>query len=237
MAVKERDLCATLRPYLEAAGWELFEEVRRWTKDPTSPRADLVAVRDELVLVVEAKLGLGLEVMAQAEEWRPWASGVAVLVREPERVTRGSRAWGYGLRLCRERGIGVFGVRHRVEGDCPGLEVVERVDLVLDPGVNVSRLRAGCTEGHRKPGAAGRNDGGYATAFRSTCDRLRAHAEQNPGVPLPDALEAVGHHYASDKSARNHLRALIKAGKVRGLRIRRRGGRTDHLHAVPLTSE
>ena len=73
----ETDLCAALCPWLEAKGYQLYYEVK-----VGSDVADIVAVLPIVrnYTVIEAKLGLCLRLLAQADRWRGSAHRVAMQI-------------------------------------------------------------------------------------------------------------------------------------------------------------
>lgn len=203
--------------WLCAAGWDVYQEVTS-----RAGRADIVATLGRLVCVVELKCSLGLDVIVQADAWRPWAH--FVWIAGPKLSRFHSQPVRRLLRdVCEWKGIGVIEVRKRdqyVES--------ETIEEVVAPSLN---RRASAPEivkdlfvAQKTALAAGSTAGGHWTAFRETGQRLRNYVADRGGrVLLKTAIAEVNHHYASAASARAHLVEWIAIGKVDGLRIERIG--------------
>ncbi len=99
--MREVDLCAVVIGWLAADGWDVHQEV-----DTAGGTADILAVKGDRLWIVEAKLGFGFEVMAQAEARRRAAHWVSVAVPD----VRFSDAFNYGRFIARERGVGLLRV-------------------------------------------------------------------------------------------------------------------------------
>lgn len=112
--MKETDLCAVVIGWLAADGWDVHQEV-----DTSGGTADILAVKADRLWIVEAKLGFGFEVMAQAESRRGAAHWVSVAIPNANRTD----AQHYGMEIARSRGIGVLVVQddrciERVRPEC-----------------------------------------------------------------------------------------------------------------------
>jgi hypothetical protein len=119
--VREVDLCAVVIGWLAADGWDVHQEV-----DTSGGTADIVASKGNRLWIVEAKLGFGFDVMAQAEARRRAAHWVSVAVPD----ARHSDAFNYGRFIAQERGIGVLRVTD------------ERVIEDVRPACGLSKQRA-----------------------------------------------------------------------------------------------
>lgn len=226
----EEELASAASGWLEADGWECFYEV---CGGGGEPRADIVATLCRLVWVVECKLRLGLEVLAQADRWRRRGLAHFVSVAVPQgKQTDGS--W-FAERIARDRGIGVIRVPDPScveEGDVLYRDSSGPVAMtwsrwkVSEPAflrrADVSRLRSQLTP-ERKASRPG-SRGPYHTPFRETCNRVAEHVRKAGGRALVrDVLKGIDHHYTSDKSAVGALVPLVRKGIVPGLRIEQDG--------------
>ena len=63
--------------WLESQGWDVYQEVESGRQ---SYRADIVAIKDKLVLVVELKTSLTFDLLYQAQRWRDKAHHVYAAV-------------------------------------------------------------------------------------------------------------------------------------------------------------
>jgi hypothetical protein len=230
----EEALATAVSGWLAADGWECFYEV---CEGGGEPRADIVATQGSLVWVVECKLRLGLEVLAQADRWR--GRGLAHYVSMA--VPKGKRTEGayFIERIARERGIGLIRVpdpEQVAEGDVYVLGAGTRNERVVPQGwsnwdetspklmrkADVSRLRALLTP-ERKASRPG-SRGPYHTPFRETCKLVTEHVREAGGrAVVRDTIHAVKHHYASHRSAIGSLVNLVKKGVVPGIRVEQDG--------------
>jgi hypothetical protein len=230
----EGELAAAVSEWLAAEGWECFHEV---CGDGSEPRADIVATRGPLVWVVEVKLRMGVDVLAQANHWR--GRGLAHLVSVGVPIAKRTGGQYFLERVARERGIGIIRVpspEQVAKGDTYILGAGTKHERlhpmtwthwdVTPPALmrkaDVSRLRPLLTPERKAshPGTQTR----FHTTFKETCNRVVEHVRRAGGrAPVRDSLLAVDHHYASDKSARGALVPLVKKGVVPGLRVEQDG--------------
>lgn len=208
--MREVELGRAATEHFRAAGLEVYQEV-----ETPLGRADLVARGAGIVAVVECKVSLGLDVLAQARRWSDVATERWVCVAGSKRYgpdrTRllawEATAWlGIGLlEVGGKRPHRIAPVRHFPK-DGPAFW-----DRYLLPEQTTQ-------------GEAGSSTGGHVTQFKLTAARLVAHVEAHPGVTLGDAVRKIEHHYASRGSARTSLGGLLRRKRNRpaelaGIRI------------------
>ena len=203
MALREADIAAEVVKFYETtATGDVYEEVQveTWGR-----RTDIVfKTHDGALTVIETKLVLGMEVLAQAKLWKPYANAVIVAVPEAKMSDGRTLALDVADRFL---GIGVIDV-----GD--GVKIVkqpralERIDEAL-----FLALR----EGHKTHAKAGTNNGDHFTPFRATLDALKAYVEANPGCTIQEAVAGFTHHYRGPKVACSVLLREIRHGRVHGV--------------------
>lgn len=189
-----------------------------------SYRADIVAMKDHLVLVVELKTSLTFDLLHQARRWRDKAHHVYAAVP----ACRPSDGRWMAMRVFEEHGIGVltisnvpFGLRADLGHDFN--RVKAEVQAPFFRKADAARLRNRIKPEHKHAAAAGTKGGGYSTDFTRTIEQLKYVVRSDPGITLRKALEGVVHHYASIASARAQIVKLVRSGVIKGLRIERRG--------------
>lgn len=64
--MKESDMYPPLKKWLENQGYTVYPEIE---PRPGGPRADIVAAKDDQIMIVEMKTSFGLAVMEQADYW------------------------------------------------------------------------------------------------------------------------------------------------------------------------
>lgn len=213
----EADMAAKVVAYFKASGWRVYEEVVH--PNEGTARADIVAVGPENVWVIECKLALGLDVMAQARRWLSFANRVSVAVARGQGTESSARATAvHALRLM---GIGVL----EVESLWPIDEgkrapVTERLMAEHVHHINPSLLQS-LQEGHQTHAKAGTNRGGHLTPFRQTIDAVAAFARSRPGEPLRAILSVSPHHYSSIANGVEALTSAQDRGQDLGFRLER----------------
>lgn len=206
--ISEVDMARNVVAYLEAEKWECFKEVQLgWG----SRRADIVAVRDPVIAVVECKLSLSLDVIEQAVGWKHHAHWCWVAVPRPKR----GRRTGIARDVLRHYGVGMLEVR---EGD---VYVAERPELNRKP-VCIDRLKAALREEQKTWAEAGSKSGFY-TEYAATCREVLERVRASPGITTKALIDGLQHHYATDASARASLLKWGARGSIKGVRVERSG--------------
>lgn len=193
---KETELAALVVEWLEADGWEVWQECAG---------IDIVAKKDGVVWAIEAKLTENIKVMQQAYDAQRHAHCVSVAVP----------AMGYGRHkdffetICRHLGVGVIRVRHpsycrsaklcaRVEVEAPQRE---RKVLALDTHLNENAKAY--------PAEAGSPGGGGWTPFKQTVIDLVAYVRKHGEPTVKEAVAGITHHYSSDRAAARNLARYV----------------------------
>jgi hypothetical protein len=200
--ILEAALAAQVVAAREAAGFDVYAEVRL---DRDGPRADVVERLDDLLDVIECKRELSLELLAQADRWRPYANRVFIAIPSARR----SLGRDEGLRLCRSHyGFGVLDV-----GDGGVVETMAAVCRERVSDDLLARLRPE----HKTHVAAGSSGGACFTEFRATADALAAFVDRHPGCTLTEAVAAIPHHYRSRATAEERLAKMIRKDGIPGV--------------------
>ncbi|HAH96496.1 MAG TPA: hypothetical protein DHW84_07710 [Firmicutes bacterium] len=100
MAMKlESDLYLPVKQFLEQQGYEVKGEVKS---------CDLMAVRDEAILIVELKLHFNLTLVLQGVERQKLTPNVYLAIERPRQTF--SKKWRQVIGLCRRLGLGLLTV-------------------------------------------------------------------------------------------------------------------------------
>ena len=207
----EQALAAVVVRWLEEQHWTVYQEVT------AGGIADIVAVQDRRSWVIECKMTFGLDVLAQASDWKGRANWCSVAV--PHRTRGRGRGGALGEQVARWLGVGVL-----LEVD--DVTVREEVPARLwriDGRRGARNIRDVCNEGHRTHAAAGASGGGRWTPFRQTCENIARLALEKPGITVKELVASIEHHYSTPASARAHLPTWIEKGIVDGVRLERDG--------------
>jgi hypothetical protein len=232
MKFKETEVAAPVVSWLSQQGWEVYQEV----SVRGGRRADIVAVKDGLLWIVEAKTTLNLEVMGQAAEWKGWCHLISFAV--PAR----SGAFRYAMRrgVLTNRARKVVRAMNEVYG--VGCMVVLMGGALMNPADRVhvdyrpveaenprmaDYVRGSLCEEQKTFAQAG-SAGTYWTPYKGTCERLRRYVAAHPGCSVSEAVANIETHYASKASAKVCLLDRAKEGQVPGVRADevQRGRRT-----------
>jgi len=205
--------------YLKADLWDVYQEVQVGSGGDI---ADIVAVQGPVIWVIECKLSLSLDLIAQVRNWTGRAHRVSAAVPARKKATWAQQRLVMDILDWSEVGL----IRVKADGSAG---VREELMAPLHRTAKVTRLRASLCDEQRTFAQAGNSDGRRWTPFQRTCSMLRAHVAANPGITLKDALTDIDHHYAHDKSATQSLSHLLREGVVDGLELRR-DGRSLTLH-------
>jgi hypothetical protein len=206
----EKDYAAKVVEHFENRGWEVFKEV----VSPQSERTvDIYAIEGEKdrprrAHAVEVKARFNLRVLEQAHYWRRYADRSSIAV--PSGCNKRNRR--FGLRVCKEFGLGVFDI---IEGDY-GPMYAEEAKRPRKSGVqDYPDLYDG-----QKDAVAGTNDPDEThTPFDEVSEKLIRMTDRSPGIPLKHAVQLIDHHYSTGKSAWKTLRSAIADRAIPEIRI------------------
>jgi len=195
--------------------------------------ADIVAVRGALLVVVELKRALSLDVLLQAEAWRKSAHFAWAAVPR-------AKSYRHGVfRVAEMLGVGVLEVRPPTRYETEQ-HVAERIEERAHPAMRrrIDALLRSRLHERQKTAVAGAPTGrGRWTPWRATCERLARAVRAAPGQTLKQLLDGgLKTHYANAASARASIAHWAEAGKIEGVRLERDGG-AIRLFPVPSVEE
>lgn len=200
LGISEAELATKVVTEMQMQGYTLYEEV---SLGYAGRRADIVAVRDRVLAVVECKVTFSLKLLDQLTRW----TGEANLVIGACGFTKLGIA---AERYLKSTGIGLWTVMHNEIHETVSPRLFRRCGDRLRKKLRPEQQSAE----YAKAGT----QGGYWTPFRGTCDALRNLVAHKPGITLKDALKEAGHHYSSARSAMSAIPTLIANGVIIGLR-------------------
>lgn len=200
-------MAAVAVAWLRAAGWVVYQEV-----EYRGDIADIVATRGEEVAVVEAKLALGLTVLAQGDRWKGRAH--FIYVATPGYSARVARS--FGATVCRALGLGLL------EIDPPFFEheagrVRVAAEPVRDENAAHGALLATLRPEHETYAAAGSPTGHRWSTFRESERNLVAYVIEHPGELAALVMKKIKHHWRGS-SPQSTVMALIRRGVITGIR-------------------
>ena len=217
----EADLAAFVIQYLEERDYDVYQEV-----PCNGGVADIVAVKDETVWIIECKKALGLPVLEQAWRRRASAHLVSVATRRRKRAER-SR---FAESVMREKGIGYLEISN------VGVVKERFAPKLKEKAKHASETFQSLRPEHKTYARAGEAGAGHWSPFKETCRNIRDLVTQKPGITLTLLLNECSHHYASRKSAHGSIVTLLKTGAIPGVEAERNKKRIYLFPATPRRS-
>lgn len=211
----ETELAQSVVDYLDRNGWEQWFEVQRHA---SSPVADIVAQKDDVLLVVECKRSFGARLISDGMNWLGYADRIALAY--PKRNFRDRRIHRaymtligmYGLELW-EVGKEYYYINEKRRTILENKKAVPKQPSPVMRDQLIEKLR----DENKEWAEPGMKDGRRVTDFQLTCVNLREYVKMHPECTLKNAVLNIGHHYASDESAMGSLTGYIKKGIVDGI--------------------
>ncbi len=207
--MKETELAAPIIDWLAEQHWDVYQEVefRR-----AGGVADIVAVRDGVIWVIECKVTYGLAVLGQAAAWDVHYRSVAVPQSKSERRD---------YRVARDYyRVGVLEV-YSGFNNAPLIREAIEAPLFLRKSsfekrwlrTDLIRSYLSClTPLHKTFAPAGSRNGYHLTPYRQTMIDVRKVIEAHPGCTVKFLYEQLGEmHYASRASFMGNLVKCLTA--------------------------
>jgi len=218
----ERHVARPVVDELTNENWDVYQEVPVFLPHLGSEVvADIVAVRDGVIWVIECKRTLSFQLLAQANQWLPYAHRVSIAIPTPK---KDYREISFINSVLSSKGIGCFSVRPTAKSsydeECLDGTVTQLPLPALHRRVNSKRIKQSLLEGQKTFKDAGSSGGARFSKFRNTVELLKAAAKDNPGIALNDALRMIEHHYSSDKGAFSCIVNYIQKGVIKDLEIK-----------------
>lgn len=181
MFKSETELAKGIVTWLESYQWDVYQEVQYRGKI-----ADIVAVQNNIVWIIETKLTSTLKVIEQALQWKPFGHYVSVAV--PTK----SGQWMFD-KILELYGIGKL---------TSGFQVTESVSPQLNRKALSKKILEVLTPEHKTFFVAGNAEGSRLTPFKRTCADIVKEVKMNPGITIKELMSTVKTHYATPATAR-----------------------------------
>jgi hypothetical protein len=205
----ETELAARVIAWLRDLRWEVYQEVQMQTY---GPRADIVAVQNGIIWVIETKLSFGSEVLGQAFGWYGFSHYISAATFE-DRSGRKREANRASRRVCTDyaqwRGIGWLLVTPH--------EIYEKMTPRLNRQIS-SYLKDALCDAQKSFAEAGNAQGKRWSPFQGTCQEILRFVTENPGTDLKTMLERIETHYSSSATARSCIAHWAEKGIIPGIR-------------------
>jgi len=199
--MKEIELGEKIVTWLQVKGWEVYQEVSIWGKT-----ADIVAVKNNKVWIIECKVSLTFDLLAQACYWKPYANYSSIAIPESTSYKR-SKGRSFAFGICKEKGIGVLKLNHHksVYSENEHWSIIQSIKPKPNDRAkkwSAEHIQSKLLEEQKTYAKAG-SPGNVKkfTRFKKTCLELEEIVKDNPGIELKEAVKKIGHHYKTNHSA------------------------------------
>jgi len=202
----EEQLASLIKSYFERYGYTVFSEV---THD-NGARADMVAQKDDVKIIIETKMTLSLSLLAQAYNWI--SLGSATFIVYPARKANHNI---FTKEICADYGIGL------IEVILDKNKKAKRINIRSSPIFNDNVERHIEVHNEQLAQVGGTKRGGYSTPFSRTVARLVEYCENNKEkeITLNSALTNIEHHYSNISSAKGVISKLIYANIIKDVEL------------------
>lgn len=200
----ETDVARPVVEWLQDWNWTVYQEVQHYRGGNV---ADIVAVQDGLVWIIEVKTSLNLSLLAQAYGWKYYGHFISVAV---PKISQRSDGRAIASRILRDWGVGLIEV---------GSSVSEYIEPRLHRKGQASEFRERLREEQKTWAEAGNNQGRRYTPFQGTRQSVQKYVKRNPGCTIKDLIENVSHHYSTPTSAKACILRWIESGVIDGIRM------------------
>jgi hypothetical protein len=191
----EAELAEAVVAWLCDMGWTVYKEV---LIQKSGKIADIVAVKDSEVWIVESKLIYGSKVLEQSYYMKDYSDYISVAIpNAKENLVLDFFA--------KHQGIGVLEV-HSNGGNTEFANYVFRKEMEVKN--NNPRFKSQLLESlheDQKLSIAGSKGGGYVTPYKLTIDRIKEYLTKNGPKSINDIVQNVPHHYSNNSSAKATL--------------------------------
>lgn len=199
----EQALAEVVINQLEYHGYEIWQEVQ---VSRGGPVADVVAQKDDELIIVECKRSFGYRLISDCMNWIGYADRIAMAYPARLRGDKNTdRAATFMINLYEFEQWKVY------KGGIGGFvnKKIQKRATLKDLITNVLR------DEHKQWAKAGSQNARRVSEFQITVMHLEKFVHLNPGVTLKEAVPKIAHHYASEDSAYSSLGSEIAAGHTR----------------------
>lgn len=198
----EVDVAKQVICWLKDYHWEVYQEVKFKFSGGV---ADIVAVQNNLVWIIEVKNNLGLKVIEQADRWKYLANYVSIAVP-------GGHSNTFADNILKWKKIGSIIVNQS--------ECYEHIRPFLNRKALTDKVKEGLKEQHKTYAEAGNNKGRYWSPFKETCRQIVLAVMREDGILLKDLIDKIDHHYHTPSSAKSSILEWTKRGYIHGIEVR-----------------
>lgn len=196
--IKETDLGPPIIEFMQAQGYEMFQEVRLGGMG--MPIVDLVARKGKELHAIELKTTMGLAVMQQGDYNKKYFHYSSIAVPAPRgKYGDDKRPRQFAQHICREFGIGVYYIDASLRDIYPGIEAANRIRveeiipaLHTESGADMAENYTldWITDDHHVNSEefpkAGSKGGGYVTPYKTMIKVVKSFITDHPGCLITE---------------------------------------------------
>ena len=211
----ETELAKLAIEYLKDSKWEVYQEVQVRSFGSI---ADIVAVQNNLIWIVECKLSLSLDVIAQAKCWSSFSHYISIAVPRSNRDNKGRRL---AFKILQDYGIGCFEFGHPedISYSC----YAQKIKPQLNRKAMTDYITSNLCEEQKTWAEAGNSRGDRYTPFQNTTRQIVRTVNDNPGITMKELMDKIDHHYSSDICAKSSIIQWIHKDVIKGIYLEKEG--------------
>ncbi|CAJ1315948.1 hypothetical protein [Paenibacillus nuruki] len=201
--MKESDMYPYLKKYFEGKGYTVYPEIE--PPGNGTKRADIVAIKDQEVVIIEMKVGFGLTVIQQACDWKGYANQIYIAIPKPKK-----RNWmpPIGSKLLASEKLGLLEVDLKdysnfayVDVNFSRVREVNKAPYQPEASSAISIIKF-ITPYHLEGPNGGSQTGGHISGYQVTMRRVKEFLTDRDWTTAKEIADNVEtHYYAQDKSA------------------------------------
>ena len=213
--IAEVDVARPVVQHLMAQGWDVYQEVQS-----ICGIADIVAVLDKRVWIIEAKTSLSLALIAQARRWVGYAHWVSIAVPMKQNTPQ-SDARRLGMDILMDLGIGTMTVVFSKSSTTGTINehASTQPRMLRRPHLHfIKAIRDGLVPQQKDFVEAGSISGSHWTPYKESCNRIWQYVKRHNGCTVKEMVDSVGkYHYSTASSARSSISAMARGGHIPGV--------------------
>ena len=193
--IKETEIAEIVIDWLEKQHWDVYQEV-----PVNNGFADIFAVRNGLVWVIETKTSLSFDVMEQAFRRAVHYRSVAV----PKPV---NMSWFLQRKIARDYlNIGILIVDQNIQT----VNEIVSPKLMREYHNNAKRYISKLRPEHKTFAKAGSANELRFTPYQESIRNIKDYLRRNPGSTIKEIIDNLGKlHYSSNSSAKNCIKLAL----------------------------
>jgi len=201
--VNETTLAAAIINWLIVQHWDVYQEVKFYGHGGI---ADIAAVRDGKLWIIECKTSLTFTVLEQASAWRSHYRSIAVPA--PKKYNGRQTAYHVAKNFL---SVGVLEYRPITYEK---VYEIHDAPIMREHNKFAKSMIEQLKDGHKTHAIAGSSNGMRRfTPYVETMERVKNFITKNPECSLKEIMDHLGenHHYANSISARGSIRTALES--------------------------